>query len=574
MTRGSRNEQRNSKSLERRRQSESPQETFNLPASALEGDVAILGRKGGGKTVTAKGIVENLLRLKRRVLILDPLGGWYGLRTSADGEEAGFSIAIFGGEHGDMPLDPAAAIPMARIVAKENLPAIIDLSDLSKYKQAQFMCVFLHELRTVNRDPLTIVLEEADVFAPQNPMGDDSKELLGEIDWIARRGRARGFRLVTITQRPARLAKDVLTQCSTLIAHRLPAPQDRDAVRAWVDGNGDRDLAKEVFATLANLDRGEAWLWSTTQEWPFLGRVRFPMIETLDTTATPKAGERLIEPKVLADVDVGPIKAALEAAKTDGKKPVKPASLSIMPELEVEHRRTLQAEYQRGWKEGELSGWQKAVGIAGDHVRSHLLELADGLQSFFETMGPPSTGAAPPGAPTPVSRSAPAQKPGFSAPRTGRQPVDGVPGAAAKMLAVLDTNPPVFRTWSQVATLAGLKARGGHFNTGKKWLVDSGKLIEDGPSVRIAIPSAGSLAPVRDPAALVDQWCRVLSARAPDILRHLFSMRSKLDTVENIGAALNVQTRGGHWNTSVKELRSNEIVTVSGNTFTLTDLFR
>jgi DNA helicase HerA-like ATPase len=77
---------------------------FVLPDNLLDADIAILGRKGGGKTYTSKGIVERLLDMGRRVLILDPLGVWAGLRTSADGKEPGYPVAIFGGEHGDMPL--------------------------------------------------------------------------------------------------------------------------------------------------------------------------------------------------------------------------------------------------------------------------------------------------------------------------------------------------------------------------------------------------------------------------------------------------------------------------------------
>jgi DNA helicase HerA-like ATPase len=43
-----------------------------IPDEALDADIAILGKKGRGKTYTAKGIVERLLRLNRRVLVLDP----------------------------------------------------------------------------------------------------------------------------------------------------------------------------------------------------------------------------------------------------------------------------------------------------------------------------------------------------------------------------------------------------------------------------------------------------------------------------------------------------------------------
>jgi hypothetical protein len=47
----------------------------------------------------------------------------------------------------------------------------------------------LDHLFTVNREPLWIVLKEADAFAPQQPMGDTIR-VLGEVDRIARRGRA------------------------------------------------------------------------------------------------------------------------------------------------------------------------------------------------------------------------------------------------------------------------------------------------------------------------------------------------------------------------------------------------
>lgn len=321
-------------------------EAYPLPAAVLDGDIAILGRKGGGKTVTGKGLVEQLLDAKARVLILDVLGVWAGLRTSADGKKPGYPVAIFGGEHGDLPLDPGGAVLLARVLATENLPAVIDLSDLSKAEQNRFVGAFLKELRRVNREALTLVLEEADVFAPQNPLGDDSKIVHAEIDWIARRGRSRGFRLITITQRPARLSKDVLTQASTLIVHKLPSPQDRDAVKAWVEGNGDRDQAREVFNTLAGLDVGEAWVYAPEHE--ILKRVRFPLMRTLDTSSTPRAGETRIEQKTLAQVDVGALREALTTA-VPTKTSKDPAAAA------VDHDARAKAEavgYERGVEAG------------------------------------------------------------------------------------------------------------------------------------------------------------------------------------------------------------------------------
>jgi hypothetical protein len=332
----------------------------NLPDEILDADIAILGRKGTGKSFTAKGLVERLLNLKRRVLVLDPLSHWYGLRTSASGERPGYPVAIFGGVHGDIPLDPAAAVPMADILARENVPAVIDIADLSKTAQQAFLLKFLHQLRRMNTEALTIVLEEADVFAPQNPLNDDSKALHAEIDWIVRRGRFKGFRVIAVTQRPARLSKDVLTQCSTLIAHKMPAPQDRAAVKDWIDANGDRELGRQVLDSLPQLPVGVGWVWAIDEG--FLERVEFPRIRTLDTSATPKAGEARIEPKTLAEVDLSAIRKALEKAPaaTAGKPSVSPKML-----LQAQEEAIRKQAFAEGLAEGRRQFAEELMGRIG-----------------------------------------------------------------------------------------------------------------------------------------------------------------------------------------------------------------
>lgn len=56
-----------------------------LPDAALDADIAIPGQKGRGKTFAAKRIVERLLHMHRRLLALDPLSVWWGLKSGADG---------------------------------------------------------------------------------------------------------------------------------------------------------------------------------------------------------------------------------------------------------------------------------------------------------------------------------------------------------------------------------------------------------------------------------------------------------------------------------------------------------
>jgi DNA helicase HerA-like ATPase len=96
---------------------------------------------------------------------------------------------------------------------------------MRKAEQARLVADRLDHLFRVSREPLWLVLEEADALAPQQPIGDTTR-VLGKVGRIARRGRNYGFRLISITQRPAKLNKDMLTQLSTLIALGVTSPQD------------------------------------------------------------------------------------------------------------------------------------------------------------------------------------------------------------------------------------------------------------------------------------------------------------------------------------------------------------
>jgi len=56
------------------------------------------------------------------------------------------------------------------------------------------------ELHRKNRNPLHLVIDEADAFAPQKPRPDETR-MLGALDEIVRRGRIRGLGCTLVTQR-------------------------------------------------------------------------------------------------------------------------------------------------------------------------------------------------------------------------------------------------------------------------------------------------------------------------------------------------------------------------------------
>jgi DNA helicase HerA-like ATPase len=122
-----------------------------IPDEALRSDIAILGKKGRGKSYAAKGLVERLLDLGERVLILDPLGHWWGLKSSADGERPGYAVAVFGGEHADIAITEESGRVLAQILAAETIPAIVDMGAMRKGEQQRLVADLLDELFARNR---------------------------------------------------------------------------------------------------------------------------------------------------------------------------------------------------------------------------------------------------------------------------------------------------------------------------------------------------------------------------------------------------------------------------------------
>lgn len=88
-----------------------------FPDEAFINDIGILGKKGSGKTTTAKGFAEQLLNAGKRICALDPTGVWWGLRLLADGKTPGYPVVIFGGSHADVPIEEGSGTRLAEIVA-------------------------------------------------------------------------------------------------------------------------------------------------------------------------------------------------------------------------------------------------------------------------------------------------------------------------------------------------------------------------------------------------------------------------------------------------------------------------
>ena len=527
-----------------------------LSTEALDDRIAIVGTAGSGKTYAAKGFVERLLVAGARVTVVDPLGVWWGLRASADGATPGYPVVVFGGRHADVAITAEMGAALGRLIAGQALACVVDLSELgSSAARRRFMAAFADALYEANEEPLHLVLDEADLWAPQRPI-KGWEGLLGHIEEIVRRGRVRGFIPWLITQRPAVVHKDVLSQADILIAMKLTASQDRDAVGAWIEGQADRQEGKRILGELPRLKQGEGYLWAPGHG--ILQRVRFPAIRTFDSSRTPKRGERLAVPRTLADVDLTAIVAALAAAETGAtdKAPDGPARGTLSRDEAA----------RRAQLEQELAAAKARIVTLEEENRalaSRLAEIA-ALASESKEALPISVPASAPisGTKPPHSPRVGANAKSSDGPRTevrgGRHP------AAQKLLTALAQHAPAGFTWGQAATLAGLKPSGGHFNAGRKELRDAGYVAETGGLVTPTpegLNAAGEVpAAPSTPAERLALWCDRLPAPAPEMLRTLAAQGGRYMDAGELANALGKKPTGGHWNSGIAILRNNGLI--------------
>lgn len=306
--------------------------TLSLPLDFVTWTQAVLAKKGSGKSYTASVQAEELLDARQHVVVVDPTGAWHGLRSSADGKSAGYPIAVLGGEHGDVPLEATAGEVIADAIAAEHFSAIVDLSLFRKGEALRFMAAFLETLYRRNREALHLFVDEADTVAPQRTFGPEQARVLGATEDIVRRGRIRGIGCTLITQRPQVVNKDVLSQVDMLTLLRMNHPKDLGAIDDWVGVHGDPLLAKQLRASLPSLPIGDAWVWAPASD--IFERVSIRRRRTFDSGRTPKAGERAVAPKVLAQVDIARLGATIAATVERAKQEDPKALRARIAELE------------------------------------------------------------------------------------------------------------------------------------------------------------------------------------------------------------------------------------------------
>ena len=206
-----------------------------LPVDLATQVTLVAGKRGSGKTNTAKRIVEQVIRAGVPVAILDPADVWWGLRSSRCGTaDGGLPIHVFGGRHGDLPLESTSGKLLAEVVIEQHVSVVMSIRSFSGGERARFITDFSDRMVERNTDPVLLVAEEAHEIMPQGKTFGAESVSLGAALRVITLGRSSGIGFLQVTQRLARLNKTATTQSDVLFVHRTTGPQDRDALEEWI----------------------------------------------------------------------------------------------------------------------------------------------------------------------------------------------------------------------------------------------------------------------------------------------------------------------------------------------------
>ena len=573
-----------------------------FPQKILDQHAVVLGKTGAGKSSALRHVVEHLLRKEKRVCVIDPKGDWWGLKWAADGKGQGYPVIAFGdfkeSKAADIPLNAQSGKHVAELVATGNRPAIIGMRGWMTSAMVRFWIDFASTLFAQNAGEIYLVGDEFHNFAPKGKIMDpEAGKCLHWSNRILSEGRGLGIVCLIASQRPQKVHNDTLTSCETLIAMRVIHAADRGAVQDWIKGCGDKETGDQVLNSLAQMPRGEAYVWS-----PEIGfgpeLVKFPMFETFDSFAPPQLqkGWRPATAATWENVDLEEVKAKLAAVieeqKSNDPKELKKILADVRhnyrllqqkcesvqqkalevkrieePVLDEKARRTLvRAMEVCDGQIVELQRREKLLQkISGELHELNVAVTAKLAQATARSdLGLPSKYAARP----PIQTSPPARSTTLRHPNgiSGSGPLAKAERAVLRVLASY----PDGKSKRETAVIAGYAHNGGGFNNAVSALRSAG-YVDGSDPLRITAAGAAAIGPV-DPLPTGEELFKYWSNHSDlgqaerEVLRVLYEAGGQALTKEQIAAQTvsakggPYEANGGGFNNAISRLRTYELI--------------
>jgi hypothetical protein len=300
--------------------------TVYSPASQAVAPGADRRLRFNGKKMTARELsamlpedVNNSQRgvLYEAIKILASDGGDYGLEEVIAQAEKDTSKAKWGlighlEALEDLGIFSGKATDLGDLLQRGKA-SIIEMTGVPPDLQGMIVAKLLSDLFEARKrgrvNPGMVVVEEAHNYIPERGSGKAASTAV--IRTIAAEGRKFGLGLLVISQRPARVDKNVISQCNTQIILRVTNPNDLRALSKGIEG-----MSSELEEEIKRIPPGTAMVVSSEIEHPVTVRIR-PRKSRHGGVSTPiVGGERSRVPAGTA----GGTKAAGSQPQEPGKR--------------------------------------------------------------------------------------------------------------------------------------------------------------------------------------------------------------------------------------------------------------
>jgi hypothetical protein len=549
---------------------------LSLPLDAVTEKLAFLGRTGSGKTYASMKLAELMLEKHAQVIALDPVGVWHGLRLGPEP----FDVPVFGGLHGDVPLEPDSGKLIADVVFDRKLSVVLDVSQMVGRDPARFATAFAERLFYRQKSApsaLHVFIEECQEFIPQNlTKGLGQERMLHEFHRLIKIGRNFGIGVSLISQRPQEVSKKALNQTECMFAFQTTGPHERKAIDGWV---ADKGVDDDVAAILPKLEVGQAHVWSP--RWlKFRGVVKIGKKRTADVSSTPKVGTHVRAVK-LSPIELDQLRKdvaeTIERSKADDPKELRRRIVEL--EREVAKKAPARAEAERvevpvfdrkGVDEIQELCHQEFANVEGmlKTARSTIAGAIGDYRKRCANAAAHSERGVSQVSKSPIARAMPSRTNGAGNPDVG--------GGGLRRILIALAQRPQGLTPSQLGVRAQLSSRSGTFATylargrSSGWIEGSGLLrITDA-----GLKALGSYDPLPTGHGLLNYWLGELGqSGAARMLQALAEAYPKALSHSDIARRADLSESSGTFATYLSKLRRLELIEGSGELRASEELF-
>lgn len=520
------------------------------------GASAILGIRDSGKTVTAKGIAEQLLDHGIPIVVFDAVGKWQWLKVAGSRHGGkGYKVVVAGGRNPDLPLNPHSVPEIVRSALKERIPLIIDLysKDLSKSDWRKIVKSAIHIIHYENESgPVHVFLEEAAEFVPQKVYDGDT---YAEVEKLVRMGGNAQVGITLINQRSQEINKAVLDNCSTALVLGCQVGSNAiAAVGRWIE-RLEPDVAKEVTQSLPKLKSGDAWVWTRKS-------LDHPSLETMPMCRSLHPDRRtpstLIESSKPADTSdfitkmASAIPKVIEEAKANDpaelrkeiaslKRQLQAKPVAVTPEPAIVTQHIIDNESK----------------LLMSSIQSDVAKLAVNFDVLVRNADRAALKASKPALMKQVkqiltTRPAPS-------PRSNSD--EKIGGGMKRMLTALAQRSPL--SDRQLGVRAGLSSKSGTFGTYMASLRQYDCITGQRDSISITdegIRMLGSYDPLPEGRELLNHWLQELGGGEKRMLQALADAYPDTMTDEALGEAAEISSASGTFGTYLAHLRTLELI--------------